>query len=94
MLVDVDQFVSEQQGLRLLERSSDLGLGVNRGTSDLGLGGTTKVARSVVERPLTLSKASRGQVPKTGDVEADGGQQGEQGKLLLEVDLPHHAFAM
>ena len=84
--MDVDQYVSERQGLRL-ERSSDLG-GVNRGASDLGLG-TRKGPRSD-ERPLTFSKASRGLVPKTisGDVEADDGQQqvqGEQGKLLLEV---------
>ena len=91
MLVDVDQYVSERQGLRL-ERSSDLG-GVARGTSDLGLG-SRKVARSKEERPLTLSKAaSRGLLlPKTVDAdEADGtgGKeqvQGEQGKLLLEVE--------
>ena len=87
--MDVDQYVSERQGLRL-ERSSDLG-GVARGTSDLGLG-SRKVARSKEERPLTLSKAaSRGLLlPKTVDAEADGGGkeqvQGEQGKLLLEVE--------
>ena len=90
--MDVDQYVSERQGLRL-ERSSDLG-GVNRVASDLGLG-IKKVARSE-ERPLTLSKAaSRGLlVPKTGDAEADGGGKeqmlGEQGKLLLEVESQLH----
>ena len=91
--MDVDQYVSERQGLRL-ERSSDLG-GVNRVASDLGLG-IRKVARSE-ERPLTLSKAaSRGLlVPKTGDAEADGGGKeqmaiGEQGKLLLEVESHFH----
>ena len=93
--MDVDQYVSERQGLRL-ERSSDLG-GVARGTSDLGLG-SRKVARSKEERPLTLSKAaSRGLLlPKTVDAdEADGtgGKeqvQGEQGKLLLEVETQYH----
>ena len=90
LLVDVDQFVSERQGLRL---SSDLG-GVNRaGASDLGLG-IRRVARSGEERPLTLSKAaSRGLLmPKTGDTEVDGRDKepGEQGKLLLEVETQYH----
>ena len=83
--MDVDQYVTERQGLRL-ERSPNHDDQLKRGTSELG--GTRKSE----EMPLTFSKASKGLVPKiaSGEVEAGdgGGQQlqGEQGKLLLEVE--------
>ena len=86
--MDVDQYVTERQGLRL-ERSPNHNDQIKRGTSELG--GTRKVPKSE-EMPLTFSKASKGLVPKiaSGEVEAGdgGGQQlqGEQGKLLLEVE--------
>ena len=87
--MDVDQYVTERQGLRL-ERSPNHNDQPKRGTSELG--GTRKVPKSSEEMPLTFSKASKGLVPKIarGEVEAGdgGGQQlqGEQGKLLLEVE--------
>ena len=90
--MDVDQYVTERQGLRL-ERSPNHNDQPKRGTSELG--GTRKVPKSE-EMPLTFSKASKGLVPKiaSGEVEAGdgGGQQlqGEQGKLLLEVETLFH----
>ena len=91
--MDVDQYVTERQGLRL-ERSPNQDDQLKRGTSELG--GTRKVPKSSEEMPLTFSKASKGLVPKIASGEAEagdgGGQQlqGEQGKLLLEVETLCH----